>query len=118
VLKRFLPRIFDAEVTEAGSVADALTKLDGAPHLALLDLGLPDGDGAEVARALRERYGREVLLVATSGYDGSRVHPLLRDGTFDAFLPKPASLGQIETLLNNLFSRSPTRSEALALTRQ
>jgi CheY-like chemotaxis protein len=113
--KRFLPRILEAEVVEAATVKEALAALAPPPRLAIVDLSLPDGEGTEVARVIRERWGRDVLVVATSGYDESRIEPLLRDGTFDAFLPKPSPLDQIETLLGDLLSRSPTRTSALAL---
>jgi CheY-like chemotaxis protein len=39
-----------------------------APHCVLLDLGLPEMDGCELARRLRERYGPELTLLAVTGW--------------------------------------------------
>ncbi|NRF71833.1 response regulator [Aquincola sp. S2] len=38
------------------------------PHCVLLDLGLPEMDGCELARRLRERYGPELTLLAVTGW--------------------------------------------------
>lgn len=107
--RRFLPRALGVEVTEAATVKDALAEVALRPDLALVDMSLPDGEGVQVARALRERWGDRVLVVATSGFEEATVAPLVRDGTFDAFLPKPSPLDQIETLLGDLLSREQPR---------
>jgi CheY-like chemotaxis protein len=42
--------------------------LSDQPDLVLVDIGLRDIDGYEVARSLRTRLGHDVQLVALTGY--------------------------------------------------
>jgi two-component system cell cycle response regulator DivK len=59
-----------------------------APDLVLLDLRLPDLDGAEVARLLRaDRATAEIPLVALSATRVEDAGPV--DGCFDGYIEKP-----------------------------
>lgn len=52
---------------EAGSVAEALVRIPAVrPDVAVLDMRLPDGDGAQLCRLLRERLPELRVLVLTS----------------------------------------------------
>jgi CheY-like chemotaxis protein len=79
------------DVREAGTAVQALSAVhDRLPELVLLDLGLPDRPGLEVARELMARPDtRHVPVVALTG----RVSPTERQECLDAgcshFLPKP-----------------------------
>ncbi|HEX2061032.1 MAG TPA: ATP-binding protein, partial [Thermoanaerobaculia bacterium] len=57
---------------EVDSVSDGVAGLDailtGKPDLALVDIGLPGLDGYQVASRVRETVGRDVVLVAVSGF--------------------------------------------------
>jgi len=59
------------------------------PDLVLLDIGLPEIDGYEVARRLRRSTRRHVRLVAVTGYgaDSDRRHS--REAGFDEHVVKP-----------------------------
>ena len=61
----------DVEVVgEAGSAAEALARVPAArPHVAVLDVRLPDGDGVEVCRELRSRFPDLACLMLTSFSD-------------------------------------------------
>ena len=68
------------------------------PEVVLLDLGLPDTNGYEVARELRDQHGeKNILLVAVTGYRADP--PRLKSAGFDGHLIKPATARQISELL-------------------
>nr|WP_204332392.1 response regulator transcription factor [Geodermatophilus sabuli] len=61
-------------VGEAGSVAEALARVPAVrPDVTVVDMRLPDGDGAEVCRRLRERVPGLRCLVLTSYSDDEAV---------------------------------------------
>jgi CheY-like chemotaxis protein len=59
------------------------------PDIALIDLGLPDVDGCEVARALRAQLGSATRLVALTGSSEPQDVDRVRGAGFDAHLVKP-----------------------------
>ena len=65
------------------------------PDIVLLDLGLPDLDGYEVARELRGQ-GRPMYLVALTGRDERE--QVLEAG-FDEYLIKPAKEAELRQVL-------------------
>ncbi len=71
-----------------------------APEVVLLDIGLPDIDGFEVARTLRRLpCTRHSLLVAVTGYGQAEDRKASSAAGFDHHLVKPVSLRQIEELI-------------------
>ncbi len=71
-----LAYVFDREpefsvAAEAGSFTEASGMLDGGVNLAVIDLGLPDGDGMEIIRRLRRTNRRCPVLVLTASLDPS-----------------------------------------------
>ncbi|MGY1632718.1 response regulator [Geodermatophilus sp. SYSU D01186] len=61
-------------VGEAGSVAEALARVPAVrPDVTVVDMRLPDGDGAEVCRLLRDRVPDQRCLVLTSYSDDDAV---------------------------------------------
>lgn len=92
---------FGAEVRVA---YDGIEGLDALacfrPELVFLDLGMPQMDGYETARRIRASpEGRDVLLVALSGWGEGQVSDLARDAGFDRQLTKPASFEALQELL-------------------
>ena len=61
----------DAEIMEAGSVTDALRKIEGAEKIryVISDIGLPDGTGNDVLEYIRRRDSHIPVIVFT-GQDG------------------------------------------------
>jgi DNA-binding response OmpR family regulator len=78
-------------VVEAGSAAEAFACVDReVPSLILLDLGLPDRPGLDVARTLRRQPATlEVPIVALTGHTGARERRACLDAGCTTFLPKP-----------------------------
>jgi CheY-like chemotaxis protein len=72
------------------------------PHLMLLDIGLPEMDGYEVARQLRQEGLDPGLLVALTGYgqEGDRQRAL--EAGFAQHLIKPVSFATLRQLLDGL----------------
>jgi signal transduction histidine kinase len=70
------------------------------PDLVLVDIGLPDIDGFEVARRLRAGpHGRHLRLVALTGYGLPEDRERALAAGFDSHLAKPMSLPALEALL-------------------
>jgi CheY-like chemotaxis protein len=70
------------------------------PTLVLLDLGMPGMNGYEVARALRaEPWGRDVFLVAMTGWGQQEDRRRTRDAGFDTHVVKPARADELLSLL-------------------
>ena len=78
-----------ARAVHAGEAA--LEELDDfRPDLVLLDIGLPDIDGYEVARRLRQRWGADCpKLVALSGFGRKEDKQRATEAGIDAYLTKP-----------------------------
>ena len=73
--------------------------LRGQPDHVLVDIGLPDLDGYEVARVLRLRLGQRLKLVALTGYGQQADRKRSADAGFDAHLVKPVTPADIVRLL-------------------
>jgi len=90
-MRRFLRASLGAEgyrVLEAWSVADGVRQVTAEhPDAVLLDLGLPDGDGIELVRRVREWSSVPVIVVSARGREEEKVAAL--DAGADDYLPKP-----------------------------
>ena len=76
------------------------TAADFRPHAALFDIGLPKMNGYEAARFLREQaWGKEMLLIAVTGWGQEDDKRKARDAGFDHHLTKPVDPEEIERLL-------------------
>lgn len=78
------------------------------PEIALVDIGLPEVDGYEVARRLRGLGTRCPYLIALTGYGQPDDVKRARDAGFDAHLLKPVDPDALATVLNRIVDR-PTR---------
>jgi PAS domain S-box-containing protein len=61
-----------------------------APHVAVLDIGMPGADGYAVARRLRERDGARPRLIALTGWGQEHDRSRALAAGFDNHLTKPA----------------------------
>lgn len=92
------------EVFSAPDGASALAVVEAhRPDVAFMDVGLPDMDGYELARRIREgeRTAR-MRLVALTGYSQTSDRERAFRAGFDAHLVKPVNLKKIEETLHAL----------------
>lgn len=69
------------------------------PDLVFVDLGMPDIDGFETARRIRQaNHAHKFILVALTGWGENETRRRTRQAGFDMHLTKPADMGTIETL--------------------
>jgi CheY-like chemotaxis protein len=74
--------------------------LANRPDVALVDIGLPEIDGNEVARRIRAHLGAAgIFLVALTGYGDETDEARSRAAGFDAHFTKPVELARLERLL-------------------
>jgi PAS domain S-box-containing protein len=92
------------EVQVAYDGPDALVKAAAfKPHVAMLDIGLPGMDGYQLAQNLRAAPGgRELVLIAATGYGQEEDKSLSLVAGFDHHLVKPVSLQAIEEIMEGL----------------
>ncbi|NML42528.1 response regulator [Ramlibacter sp. G-1-2-2] len=83
--------------TTANDGASALARFDAAqPEVVLLDIGLPDMDGYEVARSIRQRVGGDsVRLVALTGWGQAEDKRRAVEAGFDEHWTKPVDVGRL-----------------------
>jgi two-component system response regulator DevR len=87
---------------EAGSVAEALARVPAVrPDVVVVDMRLPDGNGAEVCRRLRDRVPAVRCLVLTSYADPEAVAAAVRAGASGYLLKQvrgPALVSAVRTV--------------------
>jgi PAS domain S-box-containing protein len=98
------------EVYVAFDGREALASAEAVvPQVVLLDIGMPEMSGYEVARALRSRSGSDgTLLVAMTGYGQDEDRRRSREAGFDHHLVKPVEFEDLLELLNRAHSPLPT----------
>jgi len=75
----------------------------GEPDVVLLDLELPDLDGVQVCRKLRERTGAAIIVVTAHGEEPDRVMAL--DAGADDYLVKPFGLAELQARIRAVLRR-------------
>lgn len=96
-IRRFLRAALSARgyrVAEAGR-GDAGLRMaaDQPPDIVILDLGLPDLDGQEVLRRLREWYRKPVIILSARDQEQQKITAL--DAGADDYLTKPFGVGEL-----------------------
>jgi two-component system CheB/CheR fusion protein len=89
----------ETRMAHSGAEADEVARAF-RPEAVFLDLGLPDHDGYEVARRLRNLDGLDgLLLVALSGYGQEEDLRRAREAGFDLHLLKPVRAADLQNAL-------------------
>jgi two-component system KDP operon response regulator KdpE len=84
----------DYEVIEATTGAEAIRRATAeAPAVILLDLGLPDMDGKDVVRTLREGSQTPIIVVSARAREAEKIEAL--DLGADDYVNKPFGMGEL-----------------------
>ena len=85
------------------------------PDIILLDIGLPDMDGFQVARKLREQpAAQHTLIIALSGYIAHENNLGAETTSFDHYLMKPPKLNELRNLITEFQRTNSTLSDSFA----
>ena len=86
-------RVYEAETLQRGLLEAATRK----PDLIILDLGLPDGDGIDFIRDLRQWSAIPVIVLSARSKESDKVAAL--DAGADDYLSKPFGIGELQARL-------------------
>jgi two-component system KDP operon response regulator KdpE len=112
-IRRFLKTALGNQFTifEATNGEEALASVvNDRPDIIILDLGLPDMDGVEVTRRLREWSQIPIIIVSVRDQENDKVAAL--DAGADDYLTKPFGVGELMARLRSALRRS-VQSETL-----
>jgi two-component system KDP operon response regulator KdpE len=77
----------------------------GAPDVVVLDLGLPDMDGLDVCRRIREWSRVPIIVLSADGTEDRKIVAL--DGGADDYMTKPFGMGELEARLRVALRHRP-----------
>jgi signal transduction histidine kinase len=106
-----LAALLDFMGHEARCVHDGLAAVQAAvdyrPNLVLLDIGMPQLNGYEACRRIREAaQGAAMVMVAVTGWGQPEDRRKSADAGFDHHMVKPVDLAALETLVQQVAARS------------
>ena len=84
----------DYEVVSAGTVAEAMKRIAAEPpDIVVLDLGLPDGDGKDVIRKVREWSDVPIIVLSAREREAEKIEAF--DLGADDYVNKPFGVGEL-----------------------
>lgn len=109
-IRRFLQTSLTAHgytVFEAAGGQEALSGvIDDRPDMVILDLGLPDIDGVEVTRRLREWTPIPIIILSVRDQEQDKIAAL--DAGADDYLTKPFGIGELLARMRVALRRATT----------
>ncbi|ACY15752.1 chemotaxis protein CheB [Haliangium ochraceum] len=91
---------FDVVAATTGTDG-AQMALDNPPDVAVVDIGLPDISGYEVARRIRRSAAGSPYLIALTGFGQQRDREAAREAGFDEHLVKPITAALLRRVINH-----------------
>jgi signal transduction histidine kinase len=95
-----------AKVEAVSSVDEALEKINSNEYdVVISDIGMPDKDGYELARNIRNHQSRHIRItpiIALSAYARENDRNLSREAGFSAHLAKPLNVNELFQMIQNL----------------
>ena len=83
--------------------------MEQRPRVALVDLALESLDGYEIGSSLRQRVGRDdLVLIAVSGREDEDARRRAFDSGFDSYLVKPVQPVEVERVIREVSSQRQT----------
>jgi two-component system, OmpR family, KDP operon response regulator KdpE len=102
---RVILRDADFEVVTAATAREALDSAAvGSPDAAILDLVLPDGDGVEVCRSIREWSDMPIIVLSAVGEEDQKVRAL--EAGADDYVTKPFGARELVARLQAALRRA------------
>ena len=112
-IRRFVSTALETEgmeVHETSTGRQGLTETGRLkPDLLILDLGLPDMDGVEVVKQLRERSALPIIVLSARSLESAKIATL--DAGADDYLTKPFSVGELLARVRAALRRSRAAKE-------
>ncbi len=99
-------RVFDAGTLQRGLIEAATRK----PDLVILDLGLPDGDGIDFIREVRQWSQMPIIVLSARAEETDKIAAL--DAGADDYLIKPFGIGELQARLRVALRRHSTTTPA------
>ncbi len=98
---------YDFKVMEAATAKEGLTLVAShPPDLVLLDLGLPDENGHEVLKHLREWYSNPIIILSVQSSEEDIVSAL--DNGANDYLVKPFRTGELMARIRSALRKMPS----------
>jgi two-component system, OmpR family, KDP operon response regulator KdpE len=112
-IRRFLRATLAAEdyqYFESVTVADGIVQIDTRrPDLLLLDLNLPDRDGLDVIRHVRQTSQMPIVVLSARGQEKDKIAAL--DLGADDYVEKPFAVGELLARIRAAFRRSAATTQ-------
>lgn len=101
-------RLIEAETGQVGLLEASQSR----PDVMILDLGLPDIDGIEVVRRVREWSAVPIIILSARGQEEDKIAAL--DAGADDYVQKPFGVGELIARLRVALRHAATRSQPSA----
>jgi CheY-like chemotaxis protein len=101
-----LSTLLDATGNKSRIAHDGLAAITAAdefdPDLILMDIAMPGLDGCEATRRIRAKpWGRDVTIVALTGWRRDDVREWAKEAGFDYYFVKPVDFAKLQEVLAN-----------------